>query len=127
MSISESEALRMLGRPKRTQSEQCVRDLRELGRRAERRDNSCSGFARAVMTAALVRRAISGEPVLYERQTVTRSLNDRTPHEWLPHSLGGKTQRGFGIYNVHGDLLQTVATEREAAEIIRRARKGLPR
>jgi len=127
VSISESEALRMLGRPKRTQSEQIVRDLRELGRRAERGDNSHLEFVRAEVTRLRVQRAISGEPVAYERQTVTRSLVDRTPHAWLPHALGGKTGRGFGVYNVGGDLLQTVATEREAAEIVRRARKGLPR
>jgi hypothetical protein len=126
MSISESEALRMLGRPKRSQTEQRVRDLRELGRRAERRDNSGSAFARAVMAATLVRRAISGEPALYERQTVRRSLNDRTPFEYLPLGIGGGKRHGYAIYNISGDELQVVATADEAREIIRWARKGLP-
>jgi hypothetical protein len=127
MSISESEAMRMMGRPPRTQSEQIVRDLRELNRKAEYRHASGLAFVRAEMTHAMAQRAISGDPPVYERQTVRRSLDDRTPHAWLPIPLGGKTPRAYGVYNLAGDELQVVATADEAREIIRRARKGLPR
>jgi hypothetical protein len=123
--ISEAEALRRMGRPPRTQAEQLHRDLGAIKREAERRQASNHELLRGEIINLVVRHNISGDPAVNERQTVTRSLVDKIPHAWLPLAIGGKGRRGFGIYNVGGDLLQTVGTEREAVEAIRRAqRKG---
>jgi hypothetical protein len=125
----------MMGRPQRSLTEQRVRDLRELGRKAELRHISGIAFARAEMTHAIARRNINGDPELYVAQnrgrettnghTVSRSLNDRTPFQYLPLGIGNDKRRGYAIYSIDGTELQTVATADEARAIIGRAqRKG---
>jgi hypothetical protein len=47
-----------------------------------------------------------------------------TPHEWLPMSFAGGNGKGYGVFSIDGDLLQTVATAKEAAAIVRRAKQN---
>jgi hypothetical protein len=61
----------------------------------------------------------------FRRVIAAETAGENDPWEWLPidcDCTGCRTAGGFGVYNIDGTLLRTVASAAEAQEIIRKAK-----
>jgi hypothetical protein len=122
--LSESEALARLGRPKRTEVGQLLRDMAQHKRKLDRDRANFMAMIPAMIAQSGSSLARKGESDVITRGLSGQAAADRTPFEWLPPGKGDHGASGYGVYNRNGDLLQVVKTPAEASRICRAAQGG---